>query len=205
MKLTLNTSTAGKFVPLYEHRKGDSAPMGAFLELDHRTGLASFGKRRDHIIPDAEANGLVSRWTVPAALRGDYSMVLLKKFNPLLQTMLDGCSEELVDRDDGDFDLVGVLDDSAMAASEEIGSVVAFIDRADPFQVAAVWDPGRMVRDYVEINDVDPMMTDEQLEQLSREYLAAAKEEGIHVDGSLNDELITMRDNMREDQDGARL
>jgi hypothetical protein len=114
-------------------------------------------------------------------------------------------SEELVDRDDGDFDFVGVLNHSAVVASHKICRELFNIDQADPNQVAAVWNPGRMVRDFVDINDVDPMMTDEQLEQLPREYLAAAEEEGIHVDGSLTDELITMRDNMREDQDEARL
>jgi len=207
VEISIDTKQTNEFVPFYERCGGDSHPLPVFLELDHRAGCVSFGKRRNHLIPAAEAKGLVSRWPVPAALRGAYSTAILKKLKPLLQIVQDGYSEELADRDDddGDSEFVGVLNDAALAASEEIGSVLAFIDRADPFQVAAVWDPQRMLPDLVEITNVDPKMTDEELEELSNEYLVAAEEQGIYVDGSLFDELVRVRENMREDEDEVTL
>jgi hypothetical protein len=131
--------------PLYVRRYSEFRPFEAFIELDTLDGEISYGTRTDYnSISPEEYFGRFIRWSVPAEVRGRYLVSLAERLQPLIQRVLDDCS-------DGDHDgkPCTVLDEDALAASDEISRLLedgGIIDPSDPFQVAEISTVG----DYVD-------------------------------------------------------
>jgi hypothetical protein len=194
----INVSTVQKQAagPLYFRRSGDFRPLEAFVELDTLDGEISFGIRPDHnSVPPAEYFGRYLRWDVRPDVRGSHLVPLAKRLQPLMERVFDGCS-------DGDHDgkPCTVLDEDALAASDEISSLLedgGIIDPSDPFQVVEI----RTVGDYVDVppDGLTVKTTDAEIAKLANELESEADSDGIILDGSMIDWLIELRDELRND------
>jgi hypothetical protein len=187
--------------PLY-HRFNDALPpQPAFLQFNPENGQVSFDFRRDHLRTTAEEKGKLLCWPVPPEIRGSHCLVVAEALVPLLQIVQDGYYEQLDDTEEYELAFVGVLDDVAQKASEKIARLLEcqLIDPTNPDHVAEVYYPEDFIQDRIaEPGEVTAETTDEQLEQIAREYLEVALNEGIFIDGSLTAALTSLRDQMRE-------
>lgn len=82
----------------------------------------------------------------------------------------------------------------------EASNVEAIGEHGEAAELARIHDAGLFAG---ALPNVIPQTTDEELHKIALEYLFAAFEEGIHVAGSLFDELVTLRKKLRSRQPRA--
>jgi hypothetical protein len=192
--------TSHSLAPLYRRFNDASPPQPAFLQLNPENGHVSFGVRPDHVITAAEEKGQLLRWPILPEIRGSHCLAVAEALRPLLQTVQNGYYEQLDDSDKSELLFIGLLDEEAERARDRIGTLVThLIDRRNPDHVCAVCYPEDFIRDWIaQHGEIGPSTTDEQLDQLARDYLHAAADEGVFVDGSLRDALTSFRTEIRE-------
>jgi len=118
MILTIRELDTHDPAALYHKYPQQTAPQGAYLELDCETGVltADWNAEIGNGVPESVWHGRKIRWGVPAGLLPDQANKLMEALRPLMEQVLDGYSTYR----DAQMNLAGELTDVATDLSDEI-------------------------------------------------------------------------------------
>jgi hypothetical protein len=187
---------------LYRHYDGETEPQPCFLALDLEDGwlwadynpeVGSGGT------PEEVVHGRVHRWTIPC-LTSQAAAKLLEQVRPLAQQILDGATIE----SDGS-NMVGHLDEDALAASDQIGEGCDALFEPDGAPLVEEVD----FNDWHQASDtelgVTTSSTDADLEaiakQLTEDSQVAVESGGVLVLWGVDDYLRNVRSKLQDQKD----
>ncbi|QOZ06673.1 hypothetical protein [Bradyrhizobium sp. CCBAU 51765] len=186
-----------RLAPLYRTVSGSRIAPLAYLELDPRSGVVTFGNRMNCAKTEDEQRGLLYRWAVPSRIRGLHCQTIVRSLEPLLEQMVDGFFENVEQVIDTEYITSGHLLPRANRARLRIGRLLrdSLIDVTNREHVVSARSPDEFVRDRIDdCLAILPSTTDVGLNSIALEYRRAAEEEGVLITGSLLGALYALRD-----------
>jgi hypothetical protein len=199
---------ASETAPLWERYPTQNREQPAFLELDPEDGRVRFSYNPEvgppYGVPMNVWHGLIRRWSCPSTLKGERCVELFEALKPLLERVQAGFSSHWDGRN-----YVGRLTDDAAEAEEAIEATLQreYEHMEDHAQVwdAQEWFWGDMsLHGVANSADITADMTDEQIALAAEHWIGVARDEGVFLDGDLEDVITDIRDKLKEEKDADK-